>query len=100
MYKIEYRNEAIADIREIMAWYEGQKENLGTEFRVELEERILLLKRYPKIAQVVAKNIRRIALKRFSAYGVFYSVNEQKQDVQILAIMHSSRNPKHWKNRQ
>jgi len=100
MHKIIRKPEAQADIREIAEYYEDRREGLGDEFLNEVETTIeKYLTKTPKIFQIITKNIRRTTLNKFSEHSIFYVVNETKQEVQILAVMHNKRCPEHWKKR-
>ena len=99
-YKIRYKPEADLDVVEIWMWYENQKEGLGDEFLNELDEQNQILTKHPKINPIKHKNIRKLQLKKFSKYGVFYVVDEIKNEVQIIAVMHDSRHEQNWKNRK
>jgi len=90
-YKITYRKRAIDHIREISRWYEAVKDGLGKEFRDELSQRVQILTKYPKIAQIVYKNRRFFTLNRFPHYIVFV-INESKYNVQIVAVIHPKQN--------
>jgi hypothetical protein len=86
-YKIQYRKRAINHIEKSSDWYDTQKEGLGKEFRNEVTEHInKYLTTFPKFA-IIYKNIRKISLKQFS-HDIFFVVDEQKQNVKILAVIH------------
>jgi len=100
MYKIIHKPQARVDAQGIYDHYENCREGLGDEFIDEFETTIeKYLTKTPKIFQIITKNIRRTTLNKFSEHSIFYVVNETKQEVQILAVMHNKRCPEHWKRR-
>ena len=87
------RQEARLDIKEIHAWYEKQRKGLGGAFRSELEAKIALLRRFPKIGLLIQENVRRVLLKRFP-YIIVYRFLSGK--VIIEGVFHAHRDPKVW----
>ena len=63
--------EAEKDIQEAFHYYEGCLKGLGTDFILAVDEILQLLKKNPKVFQLVYKNIRRGLTKRFP-FGIFY----------------------------
>ena len=72
------------------------KESLGNEFLLALDAKINASRRNPSHFQVVYKNVQRALTERFP-YGVFFIVEDGI--IYVLAIQHTSRNPKIWKKR-
>ncbi len=77
-------------------WYEGQSAGLGREFLRATEAVFAAVRRTPAIYPVVRGRTRRAVLRRFP-YGVFYI--EHEEEVVVLAVVHSSRNPERWQSR-
>ena len=94
--EVQFRKAALAEVRESYHWYETQRQGLGEEFILCLEEAIERISRNPESYPFVHKNIRRIIVRRFP-YGVFYFTEQNK--MVIIAVFHAKRNPKKWKNR-
>jgi plasmid stabilization system protein ParE len=97
-YKITYTDEAKADVRQTMAWYEAVRPGLGEEFSTERKEQTKILTKHPKIYQIAYKNRRILNLNRFP-YKVIYIINDEKNEIQIIAIMHDKQHELNWKNR-
>jgi toxin ParE1/3/4 len=96
MRRLLIRPEAEAEIEEAYHWYEGQRDGLGADFLLCLEEGLEKLRKNPEMYPVVHKNVRRLLIRRFP-YGIFYIA---RQDVTtILAVFHGHRDPKGWKSR-
>jgi len=88
---------AYQDIREIHEWYVGQAPELDGAFRVELDQTLRRIQEQPMAYSVVHRSIRRANLQRFP-YGIFYTPRDD--DFLILAVLHFSRAPSHWKGRE
>jgi plasmid stabilization system protein ParE len=92
IHKITYEPEALANIAEIEQWYEAVKNGLGEDFRKELIEKIeKYLTKFPKIFQIAYKNRRVLLLNRFP-HKVVFIIDENKNEIQILAVIHPKRN--------
>jgi toxin ParE1/3/4 len=98
---LRYAREAIAELHDAAAWYDGQRDALGHEFLQEIETAINDIRaspeRFSRLETSRAKNIRRVVLKRFP-YVVIYEVFSE--EVHILAIAHKSRSPRYWSKRR
>jgi plasmid stabilization system protein ParE len=79
-----------------MYWYNTVKPDLGKEFGEKIEETIKILTKHPKIAATLYLNYRKISLKRFP-HSIIYVINEEKQEVQIIAVQHHKQHPEAWK---
>jgi plasmid stabilization system protein ParE len=99
MYNIVWTNAARADRFQIMDWYETILLNLAKEFDEEVSWIVREhIAKYPKIARIVYKNARKYPFKRFP-YNLIYTVDELKEQILILAIVHNKREPKVWIDR-
>jgi len=90
-YSISWEPKTRREEKEIYDYYEVRKEGLGDEFLNELERVETLLTKHPKIAQIKYKNRRHISLKRFP-HKIVFLIDENKKNVQILAIIHHKQN--------
>ena len=97
MYKLIIKAFAELDATEAANWYNDKREGLGNEFLLVLDAKINAIRRNPSHFQVVYKNIQRALTERFP-YGIFYVV--EGETIYVLAIQHTSRNPKIWKKRK
>ena len=77
-------------------WYEQQRPGLGDDFLAAIEEVFKRIGQTPKGHQVIYKDVRRGLPRRFP-YGVFYRVHPDR--VEVIAVYHSSRDPKGWQSR-
>ncbi len=96
-YKIIINPFAELDILDARDWYNDQKENLGSEFILEIKHTIEKIEINPLQFPEVKKDIRRALVNRFP-YIIFFTVYEPV--VNIFALFHTSRNPKVWKSRK
>ncbi len=85
------------DALKAATWYNNKSEGLGNEFLLALDAKINAIQRDPNHFQLIYKNIRRALTNRFP-YGIFFIV--ESNTIYILAILHTSRNPKIWKDRE
>lgn len=86
-----FKPAARLEFDEAVAWYENEHPGLGREFKLEVK---LALKRalaYPEHFQTVRVRVRKIRVRRFKKYALYFAV---KDDVfAVLAVFHASRNP-------
>lgn len=97
MLKLKLKPLAEIDITEAAIWYNFQRDGLGEEFLLALEAKFNEIKRNPYQFKIIYKNVRRAFPNRFP-YGIFFIMEENI--IYILAIVHTSRNPKTWKKRR
>jgi len=99
MHSIIWTKEAKADRLQIINWYESILSKLAQEFNDEVSQKInKIVVPFPKIARVAHKNARRLSLDQFP-YNLVYTIDDEKKEVQILAIVHDKRNPSVWQDR-
>lgn len=96
MQKLLIKPLAEKDIEDITLWYNDIRKDLGNEFLLSLEATFNSIQGNPTNFQIVYKNLRRALTIRFP-YGVFYIIEENT--IYVLAVVHTSRNPKSWRKR-
>ncbi len=96
MLKLILKPLAEIEITEAAIWYNFQRDGLGEEFLLALEAKFNEIKRNPYLFKIIYKNGRRAFSNRFP-YGIFFITEETI--IYILAIVHTSRNPKIWKRK-
>ncbi len=94
--KIRFLTPAKVEYLEAVNFYNLEKSGLGYEFAAEVDKTLSRMKQFPHGWQKISKNIRRCRLSRFP-YSVFYSVH--KDEIIVVAVSHSRREPQHWKKR-
>ena len=94
---IEFHPAARQELAEAIAYYNGEKEGLGARFLLEVRRALGQIRAMPNAWAKVSPRARRYRLRRFP-YGIVYRPG--KDSTVILAIMHLSRRPGYWKDRQ
>lgn len=95
-YNLIIQPEAEADLDEAYDYLEAQKAGLGFEFLASLTDVTTLIEEAPEIYPEIYGDKRRAILKKFK-YNIIYKI--KGMDIYILAIMHSSRDPRRWQGR-
>jgi plasmid stabilization system protein ParE len=94
--EVRLRLEAEEDLEEAATWYEAQRSGLGQQFLDEVVKALVTIAEMPLGYSVVYRNTRRAWMRRFP-FGIFYRV--ESDGVIVIAIIHGSRHPRHWKGR-
>lgn len=97
-YKLFLTSEAEADLDEVIEYYEQIRLGLGYEFYLSYKEAEKLILCNPKLFACIEGEVRRALTNKFK-YSIFYHIIENQQIVEVLAIIHTSRDPKYWKKR-
>ena len=90
------------ELADAASWYETKQPGLGVSFLDLIDDvvdRVLsgTLPSSPVPEVRVAKDVRRILLRRFPYSIVFY---EREHEIVIIAFAHSSRRPGYWRSRE
>lgn len=91
---VRLRSEAEHDLEEAAHWYERQQEGLGQQFLDEVLFDFQSIAEQPAMYPLIGRGARRALIRRFP-FGIYYRV--EKEAVVVVAVMHGSRNPRHWK---
>lgn len=90
-YKIRLHPLAEAEFHDSMYWYQRQQKGLELEFARCIDEAIERIKRTPELYPRTYKHIRKIVVRRFP-FIILYEFDDN--EIRIIAIFHSRRNPK------
>jgi plasmid stabilization system protein ParE len=90
------RPEASGDAEEARDHLEAQQAGLGQAFLDRLNEALARIGAMPEMYGVVWRNVRAARLRRFT-YVVYYRVHDDR--VEVLAVMHGSRDASAWQAR-
>jgi plasmid stabilization system protein ParE len=90
------RPEASRDAQEAQDYLDGQQAGLGQAFLDRLNESLAGIGGMPELYGVVWQNVRAARLRRFT-YVVYYRVHADR--VEVLAVMHGSRQASAWQAR-
>lgn len=94
--KYQFSKEARADVREAKAFIGKDDKTKGDDFAAAVEHAIRLLLEYPYRGSPYELQTRRIMLKGYE-YGIVYLLT--KNVIRIVAVTHTSRDPRHWHGR-
>lgn len=97
-YTIKLLPAVHSDLLTAKKWYNEQKDNLGEEFKIQVNKEIDYIKRHPEHYQTKYKQFRQSLVTRFP-YAIFYLIEESKKQIIIFGVLHTSRNPKTIKKR-
>lgn len=97
MAELIFHPSVLPEVQAAYTWYEEQATGLGDDFITELESAYKSIKQLPTTWPKLGKNTRRFVLTKFP-YAVVYKPD--KDTCFILAVMHQSRKPLYWQDRQ
>jgi plasmid stabilization system protein ParE len=86
------------DLSAAVKWYESQQKGLGKRFLNEVKEAIDFISKNPTDFQIRYDDYRIYFTKIFS-YGIHYKYLEDKNEIHIIAVFHTSQNPQIWGQR-
>ena len=92
-----FKPEAKLEFFEAIAWYEAEVPGLGREFAGEVVEALKRARSQPELFRKVRGRARKIRLKRFKAYSIYFAI---KDDVfSVVSVFHGARNPAELRRR-
>ncbi|PIQ20715.1 MAG: plasmid stabilization protein [Cytophagales bacterium CG18_big_fil_WC_8_21_14_2_50_42_9] len=91
-YQVKVDLSAETELDEAIAYYEEKQAGLGIAFFLQFYDTVALLKDKPKIYPQIYKTFRRALLKKF-LYAIYYTIEEERKEVVVLAVWHTSQNP-------
>jgi len=94
--RVRFLRGAKQELVDAEARYEAAQENLGFEFYEAIVLAIADIAQHPMRWPKEENDVRRFIVERFP-YRIFYQV--RKNEVVIVAIMHTSRGPGYWRGR-
>lgn len=94
--RVEYHQGAAGDVENAITWYRKRSAKAALNFIDELERAVHTIREAPRHWPIGKNNTRRFLLWRFP-FAIVYS--EQKSEIIIWAVSHSSRRPEHWTGR-
>ena len=97
MKRLTIRHAAASDIREAVAWYDGQRTGLGQEYYDEIVACIRRIAAKPDAFAAVYEDLREGVPYRFP-YRVYYRIRGNW--IVIVAVIHTARDPAVWQSRR
>ena len=98
IFELLITRRAQLDLDEIFIWYEEQQPGLGDRFLNAFEDAIIKIKRNPYYASNIASEAKSVFLKKFP-YDVIYYIDENRNQIRIIAIIHQHRSKTFFKER-
>lgn len=90
------RPEAEQDLSDARDWYERQRVGLGGQFLLQASAALEQIADRPGMDDVVWNDLRSRRLRRFP-YLVYYRV--LSDGIEVVAVLHGSRDPAAWQDR-
>ena len=97
-YKIVIDSAALQDIQDATDWYNQQSNGLGSRFQKQVKSQVNNLKRNPHSYYVRYNDVRCMLVKKFP-FLVHFVINSDEHTVEIFAVIHTSRHPRIWEQR-
>jgi plasmid stabilization system protein ParE len=90
------RPEALEEIADAAAWYDGRATGLSADFLRALDSTLASVRRNPRQYPVIRNDLRRALLRRFP-YSVVYTATDE--EIVVVARAHWRQDPRHWYKR-
>jgi len=84
-----------SDLKEAAEWYNNARKGLGFIFLKDINLKVSYIAENPLIYNIRYSNIR-VAFSNKFPYGIHYEYLPEYNQVNILAVYHTSRNPELW----
>jgi plasmid stabilization system protein ParE len=92
-YTFVVKDEAVKELTKAFLWYEEQQEGLGKLFRTKLNNKLDLICNNPLHYKTAYKKYHEALVDTFP-FLIVYVINEKESLVIVMAVFHTSRNPK------
>ncbi|MFK7935512.1 MAG: hypothetical protein AB8G22_18505 [Saprospiraceae bacterium] len=97
VYQTQISSEAQFEINEAVEYFNSLALDLGFDFAYEVSEMVLKMEDNPFLFQKIYLDYRRAVIRRFQ-YNIIYYIN--RQTINIVAVIHGSRDTSRWKERR
>ncbi|MCY7409327.1 MAG: type II toxin-antitoxin system RelE/ParE family toxin [Chitinophagales bacterium] len=97
-FKYTFSSVAYEELKKSFDFYEVRKQGLGDSFEKHVEDQLEFLSQHPFSFPIYSNNARRMVLKDFP-FSILYIADEENRIIKIIAVWHSSCNPKILKSR-
>lgn len=97
-YKIKIDPIARLDMIESAIWYNKQQHGLGRRYYNSVQQTIKSIKSNPYKYHLRHKALRMALVNKFP-FMVMFLVDENKKQIAVTAVLHTSRNPTIWNER-
>lgn len=92
-YTYELRQEAAIEFANSFIWYEEQQDDLGDKFIAAFYTKLNHICKNPYSYKISYKNYHEALTDKFP-FLIVYEINENEKKIIVMAIFHTSRNPK------
>src|SRR5262245_38196581 len=95
--RVVLTDDAKADVRAAVAWYNGQRKGLGKRFNQGARAAVALLSKTAEAHAKIFGEVRQTLIAGFPAYVIHYIV--QPNQVTVFSVFHTIRDPRLWQLR-
>ena len=95
-YKLVINPEAQADLAEAIGYYNEQRDGLGREFAMRVDDVFVTIESNPHLFAASYRSARLTLVRRFP-YLVCYRIVDE--EVRVIAVLHNRRDSSTWKSR-
>lgn len=95
--RLVFRSVAAREFEAAVLWYDQQKAGLGARFVEEVDRKLAEVLRHPEAFRAVRGEVRRAIVRGFP-YSLHFRI--EAQQIVVLAVFHSSRDPRQLAERQ
>jgi plasmid stabilization system protein ParE len=88
--------EAEADLAEARDWYEGRQAGMGETFLAAVDGAFAGVQQTPELFPRAFRDVRLARVKRFP-FVVLYRIDDDQ--ITVVAVYHTSRDPRGWRGR-
>jgi toxin ParE1/3/4 len=97
-FNINVSSYAEIDLYESFVFYEEREAGLGDKFISYIDESFNFIAENYLASPVIYKKVRRFVARRFPFF-IYYLINASENEILIIGVLHSKRNPKLFKKR-
>jgi plasmid stabilization system protein ParE len=94
-----FHPKARQEMEKSVRYYTNIRQQLGQNFRGQIEEVISRILIHPEAWHPLHGNYRRCQIKQFP-YAIIYRIDEKNKFCSIYALMHLHQRPGYWRNRK
>lgn len=98
MYTVVILPKAKEDIRKAALCYNEKQLGLKKRFVIQVRQKVEHIRKHPKAFSKRYEDVR-LAIMNIFPFIIHYTVDENVKTVHVLAMLHSSRDPKNWDKR-
>jgi plasmid stabilization system protein ParE len=97
MRRVRFYPDAELELTDALQWYARKKAGLDAEFMHCIEEALSRIVQNPFLFPLSLNKTRKTLVRKFP-YIIYYAVGAE--EIMIVAVFHTKRDPKHWQRRE